>query len=42
MEYTNRQAVAVAVACAKEYKQKLANTKLLIIYRDRTAMIFVT
>lgn len=35
MEYTNRQAVAVAVACAKEYKKRLANTKLLIIYRDR-------
>ena len=35
MEYTLKQAVSVAIRCGKEYKRKLANTKILIIYRNR-------
>lgn len=35
MKYTLREAVAVAVKCAREYDKKLANTSILIIYRDR-------
>jgi len=35
MEYTLKQAVSVAIKCGKEYKKKFANTKILIIYRNR-------
>lgn len=35
MEYTLKQAVSVAIKCGKEYKKKLANVKILIIYRNR-------
>ncbi|MBP3595436.1 MAG: hypothetical protein J6J44_12960 [Lachnospiraceae bacterium] len=35
MEYTLKQAVSVAIKCGREYKRKLANTKLLVIYRNR-------
>ena len=35
MEYTLRQAVSIAIKCGKEYKKNFANTKILIIYRDR-------
>ena len=35
MEYTLKQAVSVAIKCGREYKKKLANTKILIIYRNR-------
>ena len=35
MEYTLKQAVSVAIKCGKEYKKKLANTKILVIYRNR-------
>lgn len=35
MEYTLKQSVRVAIKCGKEYKRKLANTKILIIYRNR-------
>ena len=35
MEYTQKQAVSVAIKCGREYKRKLANTKILVIYRNR-------
>lgn len=35
MEYTLKQAVSVAIKCGREYKRKLANTKILVIYRNR-------
>lgn len=35
MEYTLKQAVSVAIKCGKEYKKRYANTKILIIYRNR-------
>lgn len=35
MKYTLRQAASIAIKCGKEYKKKLANTKVLIIYRSR-------
>ncbi len=35
MEYTLKQAVSVAIKCGREYKKKLANTKILVIYRNR-------
>lgn len=35
MEYTLKQAISVVIKCGKEYKRKFANTKVLIIYRNR-------
>lgn len=35
MEYTLKQAVSAAIKCGKEYKKKLANTKILVVYRNR-------
>lgn len=35
MTYTKKQAIQTVVKCAHEYKTKLANTRLLIIYRDK-------
>ncbi len=35
MEYTLKQAVSIAIKCAREYKRKFANTRVLIIYRNR-------
>lgn len=35
MEYTSKQAVSVAIKCGKEYKKRFANTKVMIIYRNR-------
>ena len=37
MELTKEQAIDVAIKCAKEYKAKLSNTRILIIYRDRVS-----
>lgn len=36
MEYTKEQAVEIAIKCGKEYKKKLAETKVLFLYRDKT------
>lgn len=33
MEYTLKQAVSVAIKCGREYKKKLANTKMEDIFR---------
>jgi len=35
MEYTLKQAVSVGIRCGREYKRKLANTRVLIVYRNR-------
>lgn len=35
MRFTKEQAVAIAIKCGKEYKSKLAETQVLIIYRDQ-------
>ena len=35
MKLTKEQAVNIVIKCAKEYKTKLANSRLLVIYRDR-------
>ncbi len=35
MDLTKEQAINTAIKCAKEYKSKLVNTRLLVIYRDR-------
>lgn len=35
MEYTPKQAVSTVVKCGKKYKRSLANTKILVIYRNR-------
>ena len=35
MIFTKEQAISIAIRCAKEYKAKLANRALLVIYRDR-------
>ncbi|MBQ8956358.1 MAG: hypothetical protein IJ075_05260 [Lachnospiraceae bacterium] len=37
MDLSKEQAVNTAIRCAKEYKSKLANTRILIIYRDRAS-----
>lgn len=39
MEYTLKQAVRVAIKCGKEYKKKLSNTKVLIVYRNRESNV---
>ncbi len=35
MRFTKEQAVDTIIRCGKEYKEKLNNTKILVIYRDR-------
>lgn len=35
MNYSKKQAVSTVIKCGKEYKENLANTRLLVIYRDR-------
>ncbi len=35
MEFTREQAINIAIRCAKEYKRKLSNTRLFVVYRDR-------
>lgn len=37
MNFTNKEAVAKVVKFAREYKNTLANTKILVIYRDRNS-----
>ena len=37
MKLTKEQAVNIVIKCAKEYKTKLANSRLLVIYREYAA-----